>query len=160
MAKGRRERRKAKKEKSKKVKKKITRELIKREEIAMRDQYLFGSSWKAFLLATICLILAIWMCGDIPPFDKIQEYNPKNFDIDMNIVDQMLNTIPALLFFFFAMVGWGNALEIHGDVLEWKHAIIVLLITMFVAGWGGEWAFGMTLLGSFAILIAMWYTNR
>jgi len=114
-----------------------------------RDIFLYKSALKSYAIAALLLILAIWTNGNFPPFDELPD-----------IPHQLLNGAVSLVFFFFVLVSWGNALEIRGNVLEWKHIIFLLIAVSFIAAWGGLICFFMTLFGAFAMLTFLWYLNR
>lgn len=135
------------------VPRKGSKEKLKSDsEYKMRDQYLYSSALKSYAISAILLIFAIWMNGDFPPFNEIQNFN--------GILDQVLNGIVSLALFFFLLLSWGNALEIRGNVLEWKHILFLLVATTFISVWGGIIGMFIALFGSFGILTFLWYANK
>ncbi|MHA1791865.1 MAG: hypothetical protein ACTSVI_04415 [Promethearchaeota archaeon] len=125
---------------------------IRREEFVSRDIECYKSSKKAYFFAFISLIIAIWMNGDYPPFNMLQEVN--------NILDGVLNGIAAIALFLFLVLAWGNALEIDGEALEWKHIIICLIMVTFISAWGGLISIFISILGAFSILTYLWQVNK
>ncbi|MHA1680026.1 MAG: hypothetical protein ACTSUE_03395 [Promethearchaeota archaeon] len=123
-----------------------------RLEAIEKDKYLFKSALKSYLIAGVLLALLIWMSGGFPPFDKLHEINA--------IVDELVNGLVAVLFFLFIILSWGNAMEVKGNVLEWKQIIITLAITMIVCAWGGLVTFTVGILGCFSVLTGLWYLNK
>ncbi|MFX0099375.1 MAG: hypothetical protein ACFFCS_07310 [Candidatus Hodarchaeota archaeon] len=136
----------------------IKEKLQASSEYKTRDLYLYKSALKSYGISVLLLILAIWLNGDFPPINYIKE--------DNNLLDQLLDGSFSLAFFFFTILSWGNALEIRGNVLEWKHIIFLLVIVVFISfpdiGNLNDDILGffIALFGSFGILTALWYANR
>ena len=121
-------------------------------ESIIRDNYLYESSIKAFIISIVFLILSIWTSLYLLPFNLIYEFNSS--------IAEIISGVTSLLFFVFLIIAWGNALEIRGDVIEWKQILICVILSGVMAGSGGFLAFAICIFGAFATLTLMWYLNR
>jgi cation transport ATPase len=117
-----------------------------------RDAYLYHSSKQAYILSIILLIVSIWTSANIFPFNKLRALNAP--------VMELICAGICLLLFVFILLAWGNALEIRGEVLEWKHVLVALLATVFIGAWGGTISFMVLIFGCFAILTWFWYAQK
>jgi hypothetical protein len=117
-----------------------------------RDAYLYHSSKQAYFLSIIFMIVSIWACANIFPFNNIRTWNDP--------VAELICAVLCLGLFIFSLLAWGNALEIRGNVLEWKHVIVIMLATIFIGAWGGVISFMVLIFGCFALLTYFWYSQK
>ncbi len=132
-------------------------------EANARDNYLYSSARRSYVLSVLFFILAVLSAGSFWPFDAL-----RNIKVDSGatlggtagIAFDLVSGVLCLGLFLFLTFAWGNALEIRGNVMEWKHIILLLVMVVLIAAWGGLVAFGVFMFGAFAVLIFMWYAVR
>ncbi len=136
-------------------------------EANARDNYLYSSAIRSYLLTVLFFILAVLSAGSFWPFDalrgiKVDSNNPASATLGgtVGIAFDLVTGILCLALFLFITFAWGNALEIRGNVIEWKHLIVCLLLVGVIAVWGGLVGFGVFIFGAFAVLTFMWYAAR
>ncbi|MEX2683798.1 MAG: hypothetical protein Q6373_019655 [Candidatus Sigynarchaeota archaeon] len=136
-------------------------------EASARDNYLYNSAMRSYLLSVGFFILAVLSAGSFWPFDALRniKVDPGNVNsltigASYGFVFDLITGVLCLGLFVFLAFAWGNALEIRGNVIEWKHIIFLLVVVLFIAGWGGMVSFGIFMFGSFAVLLFMWYATR
>lgn len=121
-------------------------------ETTLRDTYLYRSAMKALVLAIACMVVAIWLASGASPFDALAEAN--------SLAVQLIGGGLGVGIFTFTILAWGNALEIRGNLIEWKHIMIVLVMTLLVVTWSGILAFPITVAGSFGFIAYAWYASK
>jgi hypothetical protein len=125
-------------------------------DAAIRDNFLFRSSVKSYLLAVVFFIMSVLSAGKFWPFGDWRKASGDAGNIGFDIITGVL----SFLFFMFFLFAWGNSLEIRGNVIEWKHVIVSILFTTFIAIWGGAASFILFIVGVFALLTLFWYMSR
>jgi hypothetical protein len=136
-------------------------------EANARDNYLYSSAIRSFMLTVVFFILAILSAGSFWPFDalrglKITPSNPDSATLGgpFGFAFDLVTGVLCLALFLFLTFAWGNALEIRGNVIEWKHLLLCIGVVGIIAVWGGLLGFGIFIFGAFAVLIFMWYAVR
>nr|MDO8087736.1 hypothetical protein [Candidatus Sigynarchaeum springense] len=136
-------------------------------EANARDNFLYSSAIRSYVLSVGFFILAVLSAGGFWPFDalrniKIEPNTASSLTIGASygLAFDLVTGVLCLALFVFLAFAWGNALEIRGNVIEWKHILFLIIVVIFIAAWGGIMSFGIFLLGSFAVLFFMWYAAR
>lgn len=125
-------------------------------DAVIRDNFLLRSSIRSYLLAVLFFIVSFLSAGQFWPFNALRNVSGDPTNMGFDVITGVL----SLLFFLFLVFAWGNALEIRGNVIEWKHVILCIIIVTFVAIWGGAASFIIYIIGVFAMLSLLWYVNR
>ena len=76
------------------------------------------------------------------------------------ILAQLLGGGLGVGIFVFTMLAWGNALEVRGNMIEWKHIMLVLVISLLIVTWSGILAFPITVGGSFGFIAYTCYASK
>jgi len=137
-------------------KKSIAKQSQTASDAVARDNFLFRSSIRSFLLAVLFFIVSALSAGKFWPFNELRNYAGNAASAAFDLVTGIM----SFLFFMFLVFAWGNALEIRGNVIEWKHVLICILMVTFVAIWGGAVSFIVFIGGAFGLLTLLWYMNR
>ena len=98
------------------------------------------------------LFLYPWTTWLFGPFDLLVEASA--------ILAQILGGGLGVGIFVFTMLAWGNALEVRGNMIEWKHIMLVLVMALLVVTWTGILAFPITVGGSFGFIAYIWYASK
>jgi len=125
-------------------------------DAAIRDNFLYRSSVRSFLLAVLFFIISAFSAAKFWPFNALRTASG---DVN-NVGFDLITGATSFLFFTFLLFAWGNALEIRGNLIEWKHVIVCILVVTFVAVWGGGASFIVFIAGAFTLLAGLWYMNR
>jgi hypothetical protein len=136
-------------------------------EANARDHFLYSSAIRSYLLTVVFFILSVLSAGSFWPFDalrniKVDPNNPSSATLGSTagIAFDLVTGLLCLALFLFLTLAWGNALEIRGNVIEWKHLILCIIVVVFIAAWGGLVGFGVLIFGAFATLTYIWYATR
>ncbi len=124
-----------------------------------RDNFLFSSALRSYLLTIVFFVLSILSAGGFWPFDELRNVGIPSGTLggSFGIVFDLVTGLLCLALFVFLVFAWGNALEVRGNVIEWKHLIVCILVVVVIAAWGGLVGIGVFIFGVFAVLIVMWY---
>ncbi|HME55499.1 MAG TPA: hypothetical protein VKM55_25060 [Candidatus Lokiarchaeia archaeon] len=125
-------------------------------DAVLRDNFLYRSSIRSFSLAVLFFIFSIFSAGQFWPFNALRSASGSGIAVGYDLLTGVL----SFLFFLFMVFAWGNALEIRGNLIEWKHVIVCIIVTIFIAAWGGAAAIIVFLVGAFGLLSLLWYVNR
>jgi hypothetical protein len=136
-------------------------------EANARDKYLYSSAIRSYVLTVVFFIIAVLSAGSFWPFDalrgiKLDPSSPTSATLGATagIAFDLVTGVLCLGLFLFLTFAWGNALEIRGNVIEWKHIIMCIIMGVIIAVWGGLAGFGVFIFGAFAVLAYMWYAAR
>jgi hypothetical protein len=102
-------------------------------EANARDNYLYSSAKRAFVLSVGFFILSMLSAGSFWPFDAL-----RNLNTSVGVAFDLLTGGLCLSFFVFLIFAWGNALEIRGNVIEWKHILVCIIVSVLIALWGSH----------------------
>ncbi len=117
-----------------------------------RDAAMYDSAKKSYILAAVFIIFTAWSSAKFTPFNFLYTTN----DAAGQIVSGGL-AAAGLVFLLFA---YGNALEIRGNVLEWKNIFICVMVMVLVSAWGGFLTFIILMVAVFLVLGYMWTANK
>ncbi|NMC04126.1 MAG: hypothetical protein GYA24_02880 [Candidatus Lokiarchaeota archaeon] len=136
-------------------------------DASARDNFLYNSAIRSYVLAVVFFLAAVLSAGSFWPFDalrgiKIDASNPDSATLGATygIAFDIITGVLCLALFLFLTLAWGNALEIRGSVIEWKHLLICIIVVVIIAAWGGLVGFGIFIFGAFLLLTYMWYAVR
>lgn len=133
-------------------------------EASARDHFLYDSAKRSYVLSVGFFILAVLSAGHFWPFDALRDLkvdaNSTALGASYGLAFDLVTGLLCLALFVFLMFAWGNALEIRGNVIEWKHILCLIIVVVIVALWGGLVSFAVFMLGTFGVLIFVWYAAR
>ena len=125
-------------------------------DATIRDNFLYRSSIRSFAITILILFIAILSGVQLWPFDAARSAAGNAYGMAFDAITGLL----SVLFFVFFMIAWGNALEIRGNVIEWKHVLFCLITVIFVAACGGGISLVLYFAGAFAFLTYLWYSTK
>jgi len=132
-----------------------------------RDTFLYSSAIRSYLMTVVFFILAVLSAGSFWPFDALRsvKLDPSNASSatlgdSVGIAFDLVTGLLCLALFVFLTFAWGNALEIRGNLIEWKHLLLCIIAVVIIAAWGGLVGFGVFIFGAFLVLTFMWYAAR
>lgn len=120
-----------------------------KEEIAADRHHMFRSSWMAYIAAAIFLVSSIILnAGVWSPLGT----TPSTL---MKVVFYGIRGGLVALFYFFALIAWGNVTELRGGVMGIK-AIIFLAVISLIQTFENGYVFLVGLLGVILISVYIW----
>nr|MDO8115967.1 hypothetical protein [Candidatus Sigynarchaeota archaeon] len=117
-----------------------------------RDATMYASAKKSYILATVFTIMTAWSSAKFAPFNYVYTSN--------DVAGQLLSGGLAAAGLVFLLFAYGNALEIRGNVLEWKYIFLCIIIMVLVSAWGGFLTFIILIVAVFIVLGYMWSVNK
>jgi hypothetical protein len=104
----------------------------KRNEMNILRQWMFKTASYTLLLSFACFIASIIFNANIVVLPNMDTSKL------MKVLDYLLRGIPIILLYFFMFVSMGNLYELRGEIMKFKH-ILLLAVLCFMQGCTNGW---------------------